>query len=118
MKKISVLSIAMLAFSLSAQAADIGDPYPGQCRLVGPSKLLAISDNTALSSEVVKLMTEAVNVADDNRYVTSTRHAFTWASEAKVACGKAYGYLQTRFRDEEYLNKCECFHSRMRQYMN
>lgn len=117
MKRMFFLATTAM-LTTSVLAADLGDPYPGQCRLVGPSALLSIADDAKLSSEVVKLMTEAVNVADDNRYVASTRHAFTWASEAKVACGKAFGYLQTNFRDEEYLNKCECFHSRMRQYMN
>ena len=117
MKKIFALATTLL-ISTTVNAADIGNPYPDQCRLVKPSALLQIAENAQLSDEVVKLMTEAVNVADDNRYVASTRHAFTWASETKVACGKAFGYLQNKIRDEEYINKCECFHSRMRQYMN
>lgn len=107
-----------MAFAFSAEAADLGNVAAGQCRLAGPSQLLSIQGKTELTDEVVKLMTEAVNVADDKAYIHSSGQAFTWASEAKVACGKAYGYLQTNFRDEEYLNKCECFHSRMRQYMN
>ena len=117
MKKIYVI-VTTLLISTTVNAADIGDPYPGQCRLVKPSALLQITENAQLSDKVVRLMTEAVNVADDNRYITSTRHAFIWASETKVACGKAFGYLQNEIRDEDYINKCECFHSRMRQYMN
>lgn len=62
-------------------------------------------------------MNEAVGVADSDQWIHSTRPAFVWASEAKVACGKAYGYLRSNYRDEDYLNKCECFHQRMRQYM-
>lgn len=118
MKKLSALIITLMVWSTSAHTADLGDPFPGQCRLVQPSALLSITEDAQLSEEVVKLMTEAVNVAENNRYVASTRHAFTWASETKVACGKAFGYLKNKLRDEEYLNKCECFHSRMRQYMN
>ena len=60
---------------------------------------------------------EAVAVADSPQWINSGRPAFVWASEAKVACGKAYGYLQSEYRDEDYLNKCECFHARMVRYM-
>ena len=30
----------------------------------------------------------------------------------------AYGYLKTNYRDEDTLNKCECFHDRMLEYMH
>lgn len=39
-----------------------------------------------------------VIAADDSRY--------TWASEAKVACGIAIGYLKHRTRDEETIARC------------
>lgn len=113
------LLVSLIAWSLlqsSALAADIGAPG-AMCRIVGPSHLLTIESPTELSKEVVRLMTEAVNVADSDEWIDSRKAAFTWASEAKVACGKAYGYLKTNHRDEDYLNKCECFHQRMVNYM-
>jgi hypothetical protein len=88
------------------------------CRVAGTSNLVLTDSDTALKDEVVRLMDEAVAVANSNKWINSSRPAFVWASEAKVACGKAYGYLKTSYRDEEYINKCECFHSRMVEYMN
>jgi hypothetical protein len=83
-----------------------------------PTSLIKRRWNTALKEEVVRLMEEAVAVANSDEWIYSSRPAFVWASEAKVACGKAYGYLKTSYRDEDYINKCECFHSRMVEYMN
>lgn len=116
MRKFLIALLTGSAFAGSAVAADL---LPGEamCRVVGPSKLLTIESNAQLTDEVVRLMTEAVNVADSEEWISSRAHAFNWASEAKVACGKAYGYLRNDYRDEDYLNKCECFHQRMISYM-
>ncbi|KQZ99586.1 hypothetical protein ASD64_14750 [Mesorhizobium sp. Root157] len=108
---------ALLSVALPVQAADLGDGY-NQCQLATGSTLLSQTSNAALTEDVVKLMNEAVSVADDSQWINSRRPAFTWASEAKAACGKAYGYLQANYRDDDSINKCECFHTRMVQYMN
>ncbi|MCX2724080.1 hypothetical protein [Roseibium salinum] len=108
---------ALALLTLTVQGAGAADLYGGLCRLVQPSQLLTIDNNTQLSDEVVRMMTEAVNVADDDKWVASTSPTFTWASEAKAACGIAYGYLRTSTRDEDSLNRCECFHQRMVSYM-
>jgi len=112
-----VAAAFLLAGSVTAHAADLGEEY-SQCALATGSTLLAQQSNAALSDEVVRLMNEAVGVADDPKWISSRQPAFTWASEAKVACGKAYGYLKASYRDEDTINKCECFHTRMLQYMN
>lgn len=112
---ISGIAIA-LCLSGSAQAADLFGA-PNSCAVVTQSNLLSIADNGELTTEVVKYMTEAVNVAGSSEYTNSRSSAFTWASEAKVACGIAYGYLQYDHRDDDHINKCECFHSRMVDYM-
>lgn len=113
----SLVMAVMFALAGAAQAADLGLGF-NQCQLATGSSLLGRAGNAALTEDVVRLMDEAVDVAADSRWVNSRRPAFTWASEAKVACGKAYGYLQSDYRDEEWLNKCECFHSRMVEFMN
>lgn len=115
MTRLLLTTIFLGSFSV-ANAADLGSGP--QCLLAGPAQLLSIENNTELTGEVVELMTEAVNVADSDQWIDSRAAAFTWASEAKVACGKAYGYLQSGYRDDDTLNKCECFHNRMRQSMN
>lgn len=117
MKKLTLglALIAATAFTGGVQSADLS--VGGYCPVAGNAKLLSIDNNAALSTEVVRLMDEAVAVADSSQWINSGRPAFVWASEAKVACGKAYGYLRSEYRDEDYLNKCECFHARMVQYM-
>jgi outer membrane protein OmpA-like peptidoglycan-associated protein len=40
---------------------------------------------------------------------------FTWASEAKVACGIAMGFLKSGAVDEESINKCDFYSARMQQ---
>ncbi|NRG16408.1 hypothetical protein HPQ64_01745 [Rhizobiales bacterium] len=118
MKKVALgVSLVLGAFCASgAQAADLlSSDY---CPVAENAKLLAIQSDVELTSEVVRLMDEAVAVSDSPQWIYSGRPAFVWASEAKVACGKAFGYLRANYRDEDNLNKCECFHSRMLQYMN
>jgi hypothetical protein len=107
--------VTVLALCGPVAAADIG--AGAQCIQSGPGQLISIENNAELTTEVVTLMTDAVNVADSDEWIDSRAPAFTWASEAKVACGKAYGYLQTGYRDDDTINKCECFHGRMRQSM-
>ena len=116
---------AMLAFAIpmaAAPAAQAADPIysqpAGYCLQAENAQLLSIPDNARLSGEVVRLMDHAVAVSEDSRWVNSSRPVFVWASEAKTACGIAHGYLKTQTRDDEFLNKCECFHERMVSYMN
>ncbi|MBN7775102.1 hypothetical protein LC061_12345 [Nitratireductor aquimarinus] len=117
MKKLT-LGLAVVVGTILAGEAQSADLFTGDyCPVAGNAKLLTIENNATLTNEVVRLMDEAVAVADSPQWINSGRPAFVWASEAKVACGKAYGYLQSAYRDEDYLNKCECFHSRMVRYM-
>ena len=100
-------------------AADLyAVPDADYCAVAGTSNLVLTENITELKSEVVRLMDESVAVADSSEWINSSRPVFVWASEAKVACGKAYGYLRTNYKDEDTINKCECFHSRMVEYMN
>ncbi|WP_394885869.1 hypothetical protein ACG873_01930 (plasmid) [Mesorhizobium sp. AaZ16] len=111
-------ALLLLAINTTSAADLLALPSVDYCRVAGTSNLLLTENQSELTTEVVRLMDEAVAVADSSEWINSARPAFVWASEAKVACGKAYGYLKTSYRDEEYLNKCECFHSRMVEYMN
>jgi hypothetical protein len=110
---------ALLLAGSTGFAADIIEgPVADYCRTVGTSNLVLNDNIVDLKSEVVKLMDESVAVANSSEWINSSRPAFVWASEAKVACGMAYGYLKTNYKDEDTLNKCECFHDRMVEYMN
>lgn len=116
----AVFAAALLMTAGAAYAADMLEtqaPTGGQCIAGQPAVLNSTSDGD-LRVEVTRLMDEAVSVAESPQWVASPRPVFLWASEAKVACGKAYGYLRSGHQDAEYLYKCECFHSRMISYMN
>ncbi|MBB6468493.1 hypothetical protein HNQ96_004377 [Aminobacter lissarensis] len=119
LKHSAIAGLCLLAFAGQALAADLIDvPTASYCRLATTSDL-ALNENIGeVKTEVVRMMDEAVAAANSSQWLESSRPVFVWASEAKVACGKAYGYLKTNYRDEDYLNKCECFHSRMEEYMN
>lgn len=119
LKKSAIGGLCILAFAGQVAAADLIDvPTASYCRLATTSDL-ALNENIGeVKTEVVRMMDEAVVAANSSQWLDSSRPVFVWASEAKVACGKAYGYLKTNYRDEDYLNKCECFHSRMVEYMN
>jgi hypothetical protein len=115
-------SLAFAAFFSAAGAAQSADlvtmPVTPYCALAQNAQILHIPDNASLSSEVVRLMDESIAVSESPQWINSRRPAFIWASEAKAACGIAYGYLRASYRDHEFLNKCECFHARMLHYMH
>lgn len=118
----SMLVGAMVALiPVSGFAADLIVDYAPpaqQCAEASQSSLTVDQDVSTLTKEVVSRMDEAIAVADDPHWISSTRPTFVWASETKVACGKAYGYLQSNWRDEDYISKCDCFYTKMRNYMN
>ncbi|TPK91739.1 hypothetical protein FJ934_21705 [Mesorhizobium sp. B2-4-12] len=123
MKTVAKLLVSAAALLLTAgsagYAADIiGGSTTDYCRVAGNSDLVRTDNIVDLKSQVVKLMDESVVVANSPEWINSSRPVFVWASEAKVACGMAYGYLKTNYRDEDTLDKCECFHERMVEYMN
>lgn len=108
-----------ISFASLAQAADPLYSEPASyCTQAQGGQLLSIADNASLSSEVTRRMDHAVQVAEDPRWINSSRPTFTWANETKAACGIASGYLKTAYRDDEFVSKCECFHERMVQYMH
>lgn len=115
----ALAGLCVLAVTGQVVAADlVGQPVADYCRVATASNLALTENTSELTAEVVRLMDEAVAAANSSQWIDSRRPVFVWASEAKVACGMAYGYLRTNTRDEDTLNKCECFHSRMVEYMN
>lgn len=117
-KMLASATLLLLAGSTSFAADIIEGPVGDYCRVVGTSNLVLNDNIVDLKEQVVKLMDESVAVANSPEWINSSRPAFVWASEAKVACGMAYGYLKTNYKDEDTLNKCECFHDRMVEYMH
>ncbi|MGI9357527.1 MAG: hypothetical protein ACR2PF_20510 [Rhizobiaceae bacterium] len=115
----SILTLLAVG-TMIVSAASAADYLPASkiCIPLQPAAILNVDDNATLSSTVVDMMNESVSVSEDESVIFSRRAAYTWASEAKVACGIAYGYLRVEHRDEQHLNKCECFFRRMQHYLN
>lgn len=117
----ALLAMAVPALALgSASAADLVEGYYAQpyCTAHEATALLAEDNIAALKTEVARLMDEGIAASHDQRWLYSARPVFVWANETKYACGKAYGYLKTNYRDEQNLNKCGCAHSRMVSFMH
>ena len=122
MKHTSKLSAAALAVATgialpaNALAADLTN-Y-AQCVAAENADLIQIEDRSVLQEQIDQRFNHSVEVAASEEYISSTRPTFIWASETKVACGKAIGYLKSSTIDAQYINKCECFYDRMVQYLN
>ena len=114
---VSAMVVLTIIATPMAQAADLLAPRD-ICIPMRPAILLQEEDTERLTAAVVDIMNEAVAVSTDQTIIDSRWHAFTWATEAKIACGKAYGYLRARYRDEQYINRCECYFKRMQYYLH
>ena len=113
-----ILAMAAIGPAQSADLFSSQQPVAvAQC-VGGQSSLLAVEDKSELKDAIDDLMEDSIAVAASPQWVGSARPVFLWASETKVACGKAHGYLRSGTRDAEYIYKCECFHARMTSYMN
>ena len=117
MKRFLALSyILFLSSIVPAASADFSN-HKHYCPVAEHSDLLDFN-NDRLFTEVEDRYTESVDVANSDRWIYSKNPAFTWASETKVACGKAIGYLKSGHVNEENVIKCDCFHKRMRLFMS
>ena len=73
---------------------------------LGTRKLRGELD-TRYQAALAATLAPDVKRSEDVRYI--------WASEAKVQCGIAIGYLKTRTVDADSINKCDAFTARLSQ---
>ena len=113
----------VLAFSLACMGpAHAADLLGSTCRSVdGAGELLSYTDVAVLRDEVVRRYEHARDVSLQPSTLNSTSPLFTWSNEAKISCAKAYGYLRRRLWwrpvvQEETIQQCDCFYSRMLTY--
>lgn len=112
-----VTSAAAIMIAGAVSAADLSGAAAGYCLRLVPSALLDNPDKGAIRQQIEEWYAQALDVSDSNATIFSRKPVFTWASEAKVACGKAIGYLKTGEVEEETVSKCDCFHGRMVYFM-
>lgn len=99
----TVLAVAVVACSAIATAAQATPRSP----------ILDAGSVSAIRGEVQQRYDAAVAATLSPDVVRSSDTRYIWASEAKVACGIALGFLKTNTVDEENINKCDDFSRRM-----
>lgn len=110
-------ALAGLFVSVNAYAADLG-ANAGYCLRLTRSSLLDTGNIETIRGQIDQWYEHALQVSEQQNIISSARPTFIWASEAKIACGKAQGYLKSGEIEEETVSKCDCFHGRMAYYLN
>jgi hypothetical protein len=108
--------VAALAVVPPAMAADLhGYSAYSQCLTAKQSQLatLPVAEIEVRVGTFYDRSGEALLSAD---VVASRRPAFLWARETRFQCGKALGYLDGGYVDEDTVGKCDCAHSRLVQF--
>ena len=82
--------LSVAGFVGQGVAADLyAVPDADYCAVAGTSNLVLTENVAELKGEVVRLVDESIVVASSSEWINSSRPVFVWASESKVACGKA-----------------------------
>ncbi|WP_249171856.1 OmpA family protein [Erythrobacter sp. JK5] len=72
------------------------------------------ADTDTLRGEIQTRYNEALAATNDQSMVAANDARYLWASEAKVQCGIALGFLKSKTRDETSIGKCDYAYNRMR----
>ena len=71
------------------------------------------SDTDTLRGAIQMRYDAALGLTRDNAIITANDTRYLWASEAKVQCAIALGYLKSSTRDETSISKCDYAYQRM-----
>lgn len=74
---------------------------------------LSTSDNDALRSAIEMRYDAALAATNNDSVIAANDPRYIWASEAKVQCAIALGYLKSDTRDETSISKCDYAYGRM-----
>ena len=118
MRAILGLAVWLAAIPVGAIAADLPpEVVYRQCVSSADYVLVPLSTVPELRLQIDQKYAHSVEVAARTDVIYSSRPTFIWASEAKVACGKAIGYLKSNTVDAQYIGKCTCFYDRMLSFL-
>lgn len=78
-----------------------------------PATGLADHSADQLRQELDQRYSAALQATQSPEFVRSADSRYTWASEAKVECGIAIGFLKSGTRDRESIARCEDSYNRM-----
>lgn len=77
-----------------------------------PAELMS-ADQSTLQSAIQMRYDAALAKTNDSTVISADNAVYKWASEAKVQCGIALGYLKSKTRDETSISKCNDAYNRM-----
>ncbi len=112
-------AVALGVSAGAALAADyVGPPADGatQCLRAFTSPMLDLPRDEMISA-VNQKYDHSLEVSERKSVIYNQSQLFTWASEAKVSCAKAVGFLAHGEANAEQISECDCFYSRMRMLM-
>lgn len=101
---------------LAATAAMLAVGCGSQAMAQAPrSPILSKGSAGAMRADVEQRYSAAVAMSRAPDVIRANDERFTWASETKVACGIAIGFLKTGTVDEDSIDKCDFYYQRMQQ---
>lgn len=93
--------LGAVGFAASAMGA------PLVCTAAGPSELLQLN-NQSLRAELQARLDRNAALAEAQDVIYSTAPTYNLAAEAAAHCSIAVGYMRSRTRDAETINRCDC----------
>lgn len=87
-------------------AAAFAAALPGAAWAQGDADALLAMDKSSLRSEIQQRYDAALALSTDSNIVAADDNRYMWASEAKVQCGIALGFLKSSTVDEVSIRKC------------
>lgn len=91
----------------------IGMAMPAALSAQDISSDLASSDIDSLRGAIQMRYDAALTATRDNGLISADDPRYLWASEAKVQCAIALGYLKSSTRDEPSISKCDYAYRQM-----
>ncbi|MXP41609.1 OmpA family protein [Altererythrobacter soli] len=96
-----------IRLALPVMATCLAAALPGVAQAQANTDGLAGADVGTLRSEIGQRYDAALAATLDPSVVNADDSRFTWASEAKVQCGIALGFLKSGTRDQTSIAKCQ-----------
>ena len=115
----ALLAVTIGLGALPAGAADYvsrGGDGAIQCLRPFTSPMLDLP-REELVAAVNQKYDHSLDVSERQPVIYNQSQLFTWASEAKVSCAKAVGFLKHGEANAEQISQCDCYYSRMRMLM-
>ena len=104
-----------MRFALSGAvcAVALGAAMPAAAQETEDAAQLLAMDVSSLRGEIDRRYDGALAGTLDPAIINANDSRYLWASEAKVQCGIAHGYLKRSIKDEVSITKCADFYQRM-----